>query len=94
MKKTRESDRRNVVGPRVRQLRLAAVPAVSQEDLSGRLAGLGVSLDQGAISRIESQTRYVMDYEAEAIAKALHVPTAALFDSNKQLKTRSSAAGD
>lgn len=88
MKKTREAGERNVVGPRVRQLRLAASPSVSQEDLAGRLAGLGVNLDQGAISRIESQTRYVMDYEAEAIAKALHVPTAALFGSEKKPTAR------
>lgn len=94
MKKTREAGERNVVGPRVRQLRLAAVPSVSQEDLSGRLAGLGVSLDQGAISRIESQTRYVMDYEAEAIAKALHVPTSALFGPEEKRGARARTPRD
>lgn len=79
MKKTRAAAGRNMVGPRIRELRLAAVPPVSQEDLSGRLAALGVSLDQAAISRIENQTRYVMDYEAAALAKALHVSTALIF---------------
>jgi hypothetical protein len=28
-------------------------------------------MDRTAVSRIESQTRYVMDYEAAAIARAL-----------------------
>jgi len=39
----------------------------------GRLAKWGVSLDRSAISRIESRERYVMDYEAVAIAKCLKV---------------------
>jgi hypothetical protein len=54
-------------------------PAVSQDDLAGRLAALGVSLDRSAISRIENQSRYVMDYEAAAIARALKVSVAWLF---------------
>ena len=59
MKKTHGSKRRNVTGKRIRHARLAAKPAVSQEDLSGRLAVLGVILDQGAISRVEREERYL-----------------------------------
>jgi len=55
------------------------MPQVSQEDLAGRLAARGVLLDRSAVSRIESQTRYVMDYEAKAIARALKVPVGWLF---------------
>jgi hypothetical protein len=33
----------------------------------------GILLDRTAVSRIESQSRYVMDYEAAAIARALKV---------------------
>jgi transcriptional regulator with XRE-family HTH domain len=54
-------------------------PAVSQEDLAGRLAAQGILVDRSAVSRIESQDRYVMDYEAAAIAKALKVTVAWLF---------------
>jgi hypothetical protein len=43
------------------------------------LASRGVLLDRSAISRIESQERYVMDYEAAAIAKALKTSVAWLF---------------
>lgn len=79
MKKTREARERNVVGKRVKALREKFTPAMSQDDLAGRLAALGISMDQTAISRIESGTRYVMDYEAVALAMALKVPVAALF---------------
>jgi hypothetical protein len=43
------------------------------------LAALGVALDQTAISRIEHQTRYLMDYEIKAQAKSLKVSVGWLF---------------
>ena len=78
MKKTRQAPQRNVVGPRVRAARLKCNPPVSQDDLAGRLASKGITLDQTAISRIEKQTRYLMDYELIAIAKALNASVASL----------------
>ena len=36
-------------------------------------------MDRTAVSRIESQARYVMDYEAAAIARALKGSVAWLF---------------
>ena len=54
-------------------------PPLSQEDLAGRLAARGILLDRSAISRIESQERYVMDYEALSLAEVLKVPLAWLF---------------
>lgn len=68
-----------MIGKRVREARLKCKPPLSQEDLAGRLAALGVLLDRSAISRIESQERYVMDYEAVALAKALKVGVSGLF---------------
>lgn len=41
---------------------------------AARPATKGIFLDRSAISRIESQERYVMDYEVLAIAKCLKVP--------------------
>ena len=79
MKKTRQGRERNVIGARVRDARLRRQPQVSQDDLAGKLAAKGVSLDQTAISRIENGTRYVMDYEVVALAKALKVSVASLF---------------
>jgi len=79
MKKTSQSEKRNLVGKRIRQARLLCNPPVSQEDLAGRLAAKNIIMDQTAISRIENQTRYLMDYEAAAIARSLRVSVAWLF---------------
>lgn len=54
-------------------------PPVSQEDLSGKLAALRIQITQTSISKIENGSRYVMDYEAAAIAKALKVSIAWLY---------------
>jgi hypothetical protein len=80
VKKTRQSTHKNIIGERVRLSRLAMKPRVSQEDLSGKLARLGVQITQTGISKIESGDRYVMDYEAAALAKALRVPISTLFE--------------
>lgn len=77
--KTSEVVGRNIIGGRVREARLKARPAFSQDDLAGKLAAKGVSLDQTAISRIESQQRYLMDYEVLALAECLKVSVAWLF---------------
>lgn len=52
---------------------------LSQDDLCGRLAKLGVSLSRTQVVKIEAGTRPVFDYEAVAIAKALRVPVTALL---------------
>ena len=79
MKKTSKAKQRNIIGRRARQARLKFSPTVSQDDLAGRLAAQGILLDRTAISRIENQSRYTMDYEAAAIARALKVSVAWLF---------------
>lgn len=79
MKKTRVSKVKNVIGHRVREARLALTPAVSQDDLCGKLARLGVQMTQASISKLENGQRYVMDYEAVALGKALRVRVSWLF---------------
>ena len=79
MKKTTFRPAKNIIGPAVRRIRLLQPTAVSQQDLAGRLAALGISVDRSAVTRIESSERYVLDYEAEALAKALRVPIERLF---------------
>jgi len=83
VKKTRQIQQKNAIGEKVRLARMEMNPRVSQEDLSGRLAALGVQITQTSISKIESGSRYVMDYEALAIAKALKVTVAWLFGETK-----------
>jgi hypothetical protein len=58
-------------------------PAVSQEDLSGRLAAKGIQITQTGISKLETRQRYVMDYEVAAIAKVLRVSVSWLFGEAK-----------
>lgn len=79
MKKTASIPTRNVVGRRIREIRKKAQPRVSLEDLAGRLAARGVSIDRSALGRIENGKRYVLDYEAVAIARALKIDVAELF---------------
>jgi len=84
VKKTKLSPERNITGKRIREARRRAKPAISQDDLAGRLAARGIILDQAAISRIEGQKRYLMDYEVAAIAKCLRVPVAWLYGETKR----------
>jgi hypothetical protein len=71
MKHTRKSGARNIVGGQVRKARLQHKPPMSQDDLAGRLAVRGIQIDRSAVSRLENADRYVMDYEAEALAECL-----------------------
>ena len=70
---------KNTIGPRIRATREAMTPSVSHDDLAGRMARYGVVIDRSAVSRIESQTRSIKDYEIIAIAKSLIVTVAYLF---------------
>jgi hypothetical protein len=64
----------NIVGDRVREARLNAKPPITQEDLVARLQVQGLEyMDQTKISRIESGTRPVYDYEVVQLARALNV---------------------
>ena len=74
MKKTAEIEGRNLIGTRLREIRLKQKPEVTLEDLAGRLAARGVTLDRSAIGRIENQNRYVLDYELKALADSLRIP--------------------
>ena len=84
VKKTHQSAHRNIVGKRIREARLKSKRPISQDDLSGRLAAQGIFLDQTAISRIEKQARYLMDYEVAAIAKCLRVSVAWLYGETRE----------
>ena len=64
----------NIVGDRVRKARLNAKPPITQGDLVARLQVQGLEyMDQAKISRIESATRPVYDYEVVQLARALDV---------------------
>jgi len=79
MQKTADLLGRNIIGQRLRQLRLKQKREVTLEDLAGRLAARGVRLDRSAIGRIENGNRYVLDYELKALAASLGVGVADLL---------------
>lgn len=79
MKKTAEIGGRNLIGRRLREIRMAMKPDVTLEDLAGRLAAKGIQLDRSAIGRIENHNRYVLDYELKALAEALRTDVGAFF---------------
>jgi transcriptional regulator with XRE-family HTH domain len=79
MKKSASIKGRNVIGWNIRRIRMGHSRKITLEDMAARLALRGVLLDRSAIGRIENNARYVLDYEALAMADALGVEVAALF---------------
>lgn len=63
----------NLVGERVKKARVTAQPPFTQEELSKKLAKLGVSIDRAGVAKIETGIRGVLDYELVALAKTLNV---------------------
>lgn len=68
------------MGARVRQARKTAKPPITQTDLVARLQLLDISIDQSGLSKIEGGQRPVLDIEVAALAKALKVSVAWLFE--------------
>jgi transcriptional regulator with XRE-family HTH domain len=73
MRYGRHVGRKNLIGPRLRAARMRGKTVITQQDLSARLAVLGVDMDRTAISKIEAGERIVADFELLAISKALGV---------------------
>ena len=65
--------RMNIVGERVKQARLQAIPQITQEDLAARLEIQGMRIDRGGVSKIENDDRRVIDSEVVHLAEALNV---------------------
>lgn len=78
-KRERPPRPRNITGKRIKEIRRSLKPKVSQDDLSGRVAAVGVTLTRTQIAKVESGRRPIADYELFAIAKALRVSVETLF---------------
>lgn len=76
---------RNIVGPKVRQLRNEA--RLSQADLAARCGVLGWDLSRETMAKIESQIRWVADFELVCLAAALRVDVNALLPLPKRTKS-------
>ena len=62
---------KNIIGPRVRKIRLSY--DLTQLQLAEKLQLAGYEMDRITIVRIENGTRFVPDYEVKAIAQVLRV---------------------
>jgi hypothetical protein len=69
-KKRRSS---NIVGKRIKEARQSYCPPLTQDQLSGKLAAIGLQLDRVAIAKIETGIRCVFDFEIKALARILKV---------------------
>lgn len=63
--------RKNICGDRVREARQKQ--RMSQSDLAAKLQINGIILERDSISRIESGTRFVADYELLILSRVLRV---------------------
>lgn len=78
-----DSNSLNIAGVRVREARFKHKPALTQDQLSGKLAAIGVSVDRAAISKIEIGARCVLDFEVKAFARVLGVTVGWLLGERK-----------
>jgi transcriptional regulator with XRE-family HTH domain len=69
---------KNITGKKIRAVRHQK--KITQLQLAARLNTLGIDFDQTSISKIENQSRVLLDYEVKAIAQALGVHIESLFD--------------
>lgn len=76
-----DGDSMNMVGAKVRQLRIAK--GMSQQALSNKLETLAVYICRGSISRIEDMQRTVTDIELYGLAEVLGVSIDELFRKEK-----------
>ncbi|MCR4936117.1 MAG: helix-turn-helix domain-containing protein [Oscillospiraceae bacterium] len=73
-----DGNAQNMVGSKVRKLRLAR--KMSQQTLSDRLETLAIYVCRGSVSRIEDGQRTVTDMELYGLAKVLGVSIQELFE--------------
>ena len=73
MFKNKCSERNNVCGIKIRELRLSAKPKMSQRALADKMQLLGIDIDKNAVQRIECGKRFVTDIELKAFAEVFSV---------------------
>ncbi len=71
---------KNIAGSRIKKARVEL--GLSQDQLSGRIAKQGITIDRAGISKIETGIRGVYDYELKALAKTLKTTSDWLLGGN------------
>jgi transcriptional regulator with XRE-family HTH domain len=69
--------KRNIIGKRVQLIRKNK--KLTQEELTARIQINGVDIDRTMLSKIETNSREVYDFEVKAIAESLDISIDDLF---------------
>ena len=78
MKQRINANGKNLIGDRLKGLRNSK--NLSQRDLARELQLMGIDMDKNVITRIETNKRYVTDFELQAIKEFFHISYDYLVD--------------
>ena len=78
MKQRINADGKNLIGDRLKNLR--SNKNLSQRDLARELQLMGIDMDKNVITRIETNKRYVTDFELQAIKEFFDISYDYLID--------------
>ena len=78
MKQRINANGKNLIGERLKDLRKKS--ALSQRDLARELQLIGIDMDKNVITRIETNKRYVTDFELQALKSIFNVSYDYLID--------------
>jgi transcriptional regulator with XRE-family HTH domain len=78
MKQRTDANGKNLIGERLKELR--KINNLSQRDLARELQLVGMDMDKNVITRIETNKRYVTDFELQALKQIFNVSYDYLID--------------
>lgn len=78
MKQRTDANGKNLIGERLKELREKF--NYSQRDLARELQLIGMDMDKNVITRIETNKRYVTDFELQALKQIFNVSYNYLID--------------
>ncbi len=78
MKQRTNANGKNLIGERLKLLRQK--DGLSQRDLANKLQLIGIDMDKNVITRIETDKRYVTDFELQALKEIFNVSYDYLID--------------
>lgn len=78
MKQRTDANGKNLIGERLKELR--GKFNYSQRDLARELQLIGMDMDKNVITRIETNKRYVTDFELQALKQIFNVSYDYLID--------------
>ena len=78
IKQRTDANGKNLIGERLKELRNRR--NLSQRDLARELQLIGIDMDKNVITRIETNKRYVTDFELQALKQIFNVSYDYLID--------------